>query len=95
MRPLPANQETLGIARRVVWFEPPEVALSNPVRFLAYAFRYASHPDMRTLRAYVSDAELSEALEHAPPGIIDDRSWAYWRLMLDLPPRRPPVRFIA
>lgn len=92
---LPANPETLELARRVVWFEPPEIALSNPIRFLAYVFRYAAPSDMRTVRRYVSDAELAEALERAPPGIIDGRSWAYWRLMLDLPPRGLPTRSLA
>lgn len=93
--PLPTNDDTLAVARRVVWFETPEQALSDTRRFLAYAFRYATHEDMQTLRRYVSDQGLREALDHAPPGVIDGRSWAYWRLMLDLPPRSLPTRQFA
>lgn len=89
---VPVNETTLAIARRVVWFEPPEKALGDTVRFLAYAFRYGTHADMRTLRGFVRDDDLRAALEQAPPGVIDGRSWAYWRLMLDLPPRPLPTR---
>jgi len=92
MRPIPATAETLELARRLVWFQPPEQALADPRRLLAYAFRYATHPDMTKLRRALGDDVLRDALEHAPPGIIDARSWSYWRLMLDLPSRPPPER---
>jgi len=93
--PLPINTETATLAARVIWFEPPQQALSHLPRFLAYAFRYATHADMRTVRRYLTDDELREALDRAPPGIIDPRSWSYWRLMLDLPARPLPIREFA
>lgn len=86
------SSELNEIARRIIWFEAPEQALADPHRFLAYAFRYAVPEDMATLRRHLSDDDLREALENAPPGIIDGRSWAYWRLMLDLPEKPLPVR---
>jgi len=95
MMPVPANEETLAVARRVIWFEAPELALSDARRFLAYAFRYATHEDMQSIRRYLDDKALRDALAHAPPGIIDGRSWAYWRLMLDLPPCPLPTRQFA
>lgn len=90
--PVPLNDDTVAVARRVIWFEAPEQALSDTRRFLAYAFRYGTHEDMQALRRHLGDEDLRDALEHAPPGIIDGRSWAYWRLMLDLPPRPLPTR---
>ena len=57
---------------------PPERALADPVRFMAYAMTYARHEDMKVIREYVPDADFREALDQAPPGIIDPRSWAYW-----------------
>jgi hypothetical protein len=84
IEPIPLNPTTLQLARRLVWFEPPEQALAEPVRFLAYAFATARAADMAILRGYLSDESLRYALRHAPPGIIDARSWAYWHLMLDL-----------
>ena len=90
--PLCINHETLDVARRIIWFEPPHQALSDTRRFLAYAFRFATSEDMLTLRRHVDDDDLRDALEHASPGIMDGRSWAYWRLMLDLPERPLPKR---
>lgn len=90
MRPIPATEETKAVARRVLWFEPPEQALADPVRLLAYAMTYGTHEDMRTLRRHITDEEIREALDRAPPGIIDARSWSYWNLMAGRSP--PPPR---
>ncbi len=84
------------MARRIVWFEPPAQALKDPIRFMAYAMAAATYEDMKVLRRYVSDVEFREALDKAPPGIIDPRSWAYWNSRMGRYPT-PPVpkrRFI-
>ena len=82
MRAIPLTPDMLALARRLVWFEEPEDALADPVRFLAYAFARATHEDMDVLRAVLSDDDFREALDHAPPGIIDPRSWAYWNALM-------------
>lgn len=92
---LPVNTQTLALAQRLVWFEPPQQALADPVRFTAYAFRYGRAADMAVLRDYLNDDDLRHALRHAPPGIIDPRSWAYWHLMLDMEPMPLPQRELA
>jgi hypothetical protein len=93
VKPIPLNDETRALARRLVWFEPPEEALADSVRFMAYAFARATHEEMKALRAYLDDSNLREALDHAPPGIIDPRSWAYWNLRLGRYPAPPmPTR---
>ncbi|MBV9687962.1 MAG: hypothetical protein JO096_12230 [Alphaproteobacteria bacterium] len=89
MKSIPLTPETEAIARRIVWFEEPAVALENPVRFMAYAMRHATHEDMKALRRYVSDEDFREALDHAPPGIIDPRSWAYWNSVMGRYPAPP------
>jgi hypothetical protein len=35
MKPLPCNDDLLEVAPNVIWFEPPERALADPIRFLA------------------------------------------------------------
>jgi hypothetical protein len=93
---LPRTPELQAVARRVIWFEEPVQALATPVRFLAYAMAYATHADMQVIRRFVSDDGLREALDQAPPGIIDPRSWSYWNVLLgrypvpSLPERRIP-----
>jgi hypothetical protein len=78
MNALPLTEDMQALARRLVWFEEPAEALSDPVRFMAYAFERATHEDINLLRRYVTDADMREALDAAPPGIIHPRSWAYW-----------------
>lgn len=92
MRPIPATARMLQVARRVVWLEHPERALANPIRFMAYAMTYARHEDMRAIRRYVTDDEIREALDGAPPGIMDPRSWAYWNLKMGRFPPPPPAQ---
>src|SRR6267142_4549706 len=93
MNSIPITRLTLEVARRIIWFEPPERALADPIRFMAYAMTYARHEDMRVIRRYVSDDDLREALDHAPAGIIDPRSWAYWNSKMGrYPPPPQPVR---
>ena len=95
MKSVPLNEETAAVAARVIWFEPPAKALSDPVRLMAYAMTHATHQEMRILRRYVSDDDFREALDRAPPGIIDPRSWAYWNSKMGRypPPPRPLRRF--
>lgn len=95
MKLIPLASDTEAVALRVVWFEPPAKALADTVRFLAYAMTYATHKDMCIIRRHVSDAEFCEALDRAPPGIIDPRSWAYWNSKMGRwpPPPLPRRRF--
>lgn len=93
MKPIPVTARMLQVARRIVWLEEPGKALADPIRFMAYAMTYARHKDMRVIRRYVSDSDFREALDRAPPGIIDPRSWAYWNLKMGrFPPSPLPVR---
>jgi hypothetical protein len=89
MRAIPLNAETEAIARRVIWFEPPAEALADPVRFMAYAMARATHTEMKAIRQYVNDADFLDALDNAPPGIIDRRSWAYWNSKMGRYPAPP------
>jgi hypothetical protein len=97
MKPIPLTAEILAVATSVIWFESPEEALEDPVRFMAYAMTHALPEDMRAIRRYVSDDDFREALDNAPPGIIDPRSWAYWNSKMGRypPPPMPKRRFAA
>jgi hypothetical protein len=96
MTPIPLNDATSALAQRLVWFEPPEKALADPIRFMAYAFARATHEDMKLLSTYVDEAGMREALDHAPPGIIDPRSWTYWNLRHGrYPPPAMPARRVG
>jgi hypothetical protein len=85
--------DIVELAPRVIWFEQADQSLQNPVRFLAYAMRYATHEDMATIRKYLTDQDFLMMLDQIPPGIVDGRSWAYWNAVFDRFPTPPmPVR---
>lgn len=93
MKALPVTPELLRVARRVVWFNQPETALADPVRFLTQVMVFGTVEDLQALRGLVDKDDYREALEQAPPGIFDARSWAYWNLICDRHPSPPlPVR---
>jgi hypothetical protein len=95
MRPLPHNADLLGVAPRVMWFEQPERALAEPIRFLTYVMTYATPEEIAVVGRYVALDDFREALEHAAPGIMDERSWAYWNVMTGRYPVPPMPRRVV
>jgi len=93
VKPLPETPALLAVAQGVVWFKPPVEALAEPVHFLAHVMTYGTLEDLRALQDVVGLAEFREVLDHAPPGVFDPRSWAYWNLKCGRLPTPPlPVR---
>ena len=93
MKPLPTTPELLAVAARVVWFKSPAETLADPAHFLAHVMTYGTVEDLRALEGIVGPPKFRDALEHAPPGIFDSRSWAYWNLKCGRSPAPPlPVR---
>jgi hypothetical protein len=93
MKPLPTTPNFLRAARRIIWFKPPETALGNPIELLAYAMKHSTDEDMALLLDHVGLDGIREALDRAPPGIIDPRSWAYWNAKINRYPTPPmPAR---
>jgi hypothetical protein len=93
MKPLPETPELLAVAERVVWFKPPCETLTDPVHFLAHVMTYGTLEDLRALNGVIGPDEFREALDNAPAGVFDARSWAYWNLKHGRFPAPPlPVR---
>jgi hypothetical protein len=76
------NEELKQIAQRVNWFEPPEKVIPDVDRFLVYFMQYCLDTDMPVMRRYFTSQQFRHALNHRPPGIMDERSVAYWDLVL-------------
>lgn len=95
LKPSSHPPELLDLARRVIWFEPPAEALTEPVRFLAYLMTYGTAGDVTIARRHFGPDAFREAIENAPPGILDARSWAYWNLIAGhYPPPPMPRRYL-
>jgi hypothetical protein len=63
--------------KRIVWFKPPEQAVDTPIELMAYAMRHATDLGTALLLAHIGAGGLREAIDNAPSGIIDARSWSY------------------
>jgi hypothetical protein len=53
---------------------------------------YGTPADIAVIRRYVQMDDFREALAHAPPGIMDERSWAYWNGVTGRYPAPPMPR---
>jgi hypothetical protein len=80
------------LARRYVWWNPPEKALGRRSHFLCHLLQLGTAEDVRSARRILGDEALREALRDAPPGVLDARSWSYWHLVLFGRPAPPPPR---
>jgi hypothetical protein len=95
IKSLPHDAELLNVAQHVIWFEPPQKALADPVRFLTYLMTYGTADEVEVVKRYLDLDDFRAALEQAPPGIMDERSWAYWNVMTGREPVPPmPQRVI-
>ncbi|MFN0315340.1 MAG: hypothetical protein ACKVQA_09915 [Burkholderiales bacterium] len=92
MKPLPHTKELLSIAERVNWFATPEDGLGDPIRFMAYLMTYGTAAEIEVVRRHVGAEDFCDVLESAPPGIFDERSWAYWNVMAGRYPVPPMPR---
>lgn len=95
MKPLVLTPALRRAAERCVWYESPERAIAHPARLVAHILTFGGIDDVNALRAQYSDDDLKEALDTAPAGIFDARSWAYWNLVVGryAPPPLPQRRF--
>ena len=74
------------VAREVVWFKEPEETLADRDFFLAHVMTYGTVEDVVTAQKHYSKDEFRAALENAPAGVFDPRSWAYWNTVLGRTP---------
>ena len=80
-----------AVARRVVWFDPPEQTLANPQLFLAHLMVYGTLEEVLTVREHYTTRDFENVLNNPPSGVFDARSWAYWNLVFgrESPPSVP------
>lgn len=89
-----SDEDTLReLAAKYVWWQTPEVTLARRHHFLCQLMTLGTAPDVRAVRRILGDAALIDALDHAPPGLMDAKSWNFWHLVFGRPvpplPERP------
>jgi len=84
------------IAQKLLWWQPPEVSLATPLRLACQVMVWGTWEDVLQARAILGDELFRRALQQAPPGIFDARSWNYWHLVFGITPVPPlPTRKLA
>ncbi len=71
-----------NFARKYVWWQEPECAVTDPHRVIAQVMDIGTFEDVRALLERVGPAEFEAALRDARPGEFSERSWHYWHLVL-------------
>ena len=98
MHALAANHHATRMARKYIWWQPPERTLRDRRLFLAQMMTLGTVDDVRWLLEQVPEAELRGVLRDPPVGVFNHRSWVFWRRRLgldpveELPARRLPSR---
>ena len=83
------------MARCLIWWEPPETTLRQPVRLVQQAMAIGDWDEATFITDLYGDDRLREALAASPPGVFGPASWSYWHKRLGyrkVPPR--PVRVV-
>jgi hypothetical protein len=95
MKPLELTPQLRRAAERCVWYASPENAAKHPANLVAHILTFGSVEDVNALRDQYAEDDLREALDAAPPGVFDARSWAYWNLVVGryVTPPLPERRF--
>jgi hypothetical protein len=83
------NPQLEQIARRYVWWETPERALERRDLLLCQLMQLGTWEDFRTARAAFGVQAFKQALENAPPGTLDGRSWNFWNRFFGFVPVPP------
>ncbi|MCC7381519.1 MAG: hypothetical protein IT384_06790 [Deltaproteobacteria bacterium] len=87
------DAELARLARKYVWWEEPPRALARRVVFLCQIMQLGTWEDLRTVRDAFGEAALKQALQSAPPGVLDARSWNFWNRFFGFVPVPPePTR---
>ncbi len=95
------NEQAVGgepklirVARKVVWWKPPEEALAYPERFIAQVMVWGNWEDVQVTRHHFGSEIFVSVLDTPPPGVFDQASWVYWNNVYGRRPTPPlPRRF--
>ena len=90
-----------ALARRYVWWLPPDRALALPQRVIAQVLDLGTMADCAALEAHFGRPAMRRVLQRAEPGWFRERSWGFWHYRLGLtqwgdePPPLPTRSFDA
>ncbi|MBI4659447.1 MAG: hypothetical protein HY735_11460 [Verrucomicrobia bacterium] len=84
--------DLVAVARKLLWWQPPEESLGDLRRFLAQVMTLGTWRDVQLVRERFGEAALQQVLADASPGVFDEASWAYWHRVFKISPIPPLPR---
>jgi hypothetical protein len=83
----------LPVAKRVFWWGKPDEWMEDVSRFTAQVMVFGDWTDTTLTWNLLGESLFRQVIAHAPPGIFDRKSWAYWHhhFQIEVPPL--PKRF--
>lgn len=80
------------LAQRYLWWQSPEETLADVPRLLQQIMQLGTPADYAAAVTLWGRDAFRSALVAAPPGVLDARSWSFWRRHFGLPDTPPPTR---
>ena len=77
------------LAKKYVWWKPPDWAYQHADVLLANIMNLGDWDDIQCLRQQVGDDALKDLIKHPPVGYFNYRSWDYWHAKFDISPIPP------
>lgn len=76
------NSDLITVAQHINWYRPAEELLNNQPLFLCQVMARGHTDDVVKTMEYFSKDDFVIAYQNAPPGLFDQRAWAYWGVYL-------------
>ena len=72
------RQTLQEVARRLVWWLPPDEALADSKMLVAQVMSFGSFDDIAAVCAQLGSHAFREVFDNPPPGVFSARRWNYW-----------------
>lgn len=72
------------MAKKYIWWQPPDSAIKNPYRIPAGAMNLGSIEDYHAIVHTFGKEVLADTIKLAAPGWFSRKSWTFWHHILDL-----------
>lgn len=86
------SDKLTAVARELIWWQAPDKSLAEPRRLLAQVMALGTWQEVQEAKAAFGWSAFKDALLNLPAGIMDKRSWVYWRNYFGLPEAEMPRR---
>jgi hypothetical protein len=90
-----ADRDLVQVAERLFWWQTPQQALADPLRFVAQVMALGTDRDVAVAERRFGTEAFDAVLDQPPPGLFTPRRWNYWHVRQHRSPVPAlPTRFL-